>query len=90
MINSNVTTITLNGSEITIEFANGYPYYFIRNDSNANIYVSTSPNITPKAEGVYTILPGGEERIGAGYALPKFYILGTGEAYIRGEPTIFF
>lgn len=85
MITSNVITITLNGDETTVEFEKGYPYYFIRNDGNAPIYASLSPGITPGAEGVYAIPAGAIERIGSGYSLPKFYILGTGEAYIRGE-----
>lgn len=85
MITSNVTTLTLNGDETAVEFEKGYPYYFIRNDGDAPIYVSLSPGITPGAEGVYAIPAGATERIGSGYSLPKFYILGTGEAYIRGE-----
>lgn len=85
MVNSNVTTLDLNGSETVVEFEKGYPYYFIRNDGNDNIYVSTFPNITPETEGVYTVPAGGTERIGSGYSLSKFYILGTGKAYIRGE-----
>ena len=87
MINSNVTTISLSGGETAVEFEKSYPYYFIRNDGDAPIYASLSPNITPETQGVYTIPAGGTERIGAGYALPKFYISGTGKVQIRGEQT---
>lgn len=85
MINSNVTTIALGSAETAVEFAKGYPYYWITNKGSTDIYVSFSPDITAKAEGVYTISAGASERIGAGYELSKFYILGNGEAYIRGE-----
>ena len=85
MVNSNVTTITLNGGEIVVEFSSGYPYYFITNKSDTDMYVSMHSNITPKAEGVYTIAAGSTERIGSGYPFTKFYILGSGEAQIRGE-----
>lgn len=85
MINSNVTTISLDGTEITVEFSKGYPYYQITNKGDTDIYVSLSPNIIPEAEGVYTVSAGGTERIGEGYPIKKFYILGTSKTYIRGE-----
>ena len=85
MITSNVATITLSGSETAVEFAGGYPYYFITNKSGSDMYASLSPNIIPEAEGIYTIPAGGTERIGAGYQLKKFYIKGTGKAYIQGS-----
>lgn len=85
MINSNVTTITLDGAETAVEFERGYPYYQITNRGDADIYVSMSPGIVPETEGVYTVPAGGSEIIGEGYAFPAFYILGTGKAYIRGK-----
>ncbi len=89
MINSNVTTIMLDGNETTIEFSTGYPYYFITNNGDNDMYVSISEGITPKADGTYTIAVGETTRIGKGVCFNKFYILGTGEAYIRGEQTAF-
>lgn len=85
MITSNVDTLNLNGAETAIEFEQGYPYIFITNKGDTDMYVSLSPNITAKAEGVYTVSPGASERIGMGYPIKKFYITGSGEAYIRGE-----
>ena len=85
MVNSNVTTITLDGNEIKIEFSESYPYYQITNKGDTDIYVSLSPNITPEAEGVYTVSAGGSEIIGGGYSFNAFYVLGTGKAYIRGK-----
>ncbi|MDE6763728.1 MAG: hypothetical protein K2J73_08630 [Oscillospiraceae bacterium] len=85
MVNSNVATITLAGNEIKVEFESGYPYYQITNKGDMDIYVSASPNITPEADGVYTVSAGGWEIIGEGYPFDKFYILGTGKAYIRGK-----
>ena len=84
MINSNVTTIDVN-DETKIEFADGYPYYFITNKSDSDMHASTSPDITPEAEGAYTISAGSTERIGSGYPFKKLYIRGKGKAYIRGE-----
>lgn len=85
MITKNVTTIELDGNETAVEFAESYPYFWITNKGSADIYVSPSAGIVPKADGVYTIAAGSSERIGSGYRNTKFYILGTGEAYIRGE-----
>lgn len=89
MINSNVTTITLDGNETAVEFSKGYPYYQITNKGDDNIFVSFKPNISPKADGTYTIAAGETARLGEGYRLDTLYILGTGEAYIRGEMTAF-
>lgn len=86
MVNSNVTTITLDGNETKIEFSASYPYYQITNKGDTDIYVSLSPNITPETEGVYTVSAGGSEIIGSGYSFSAFYVLGTGKAYIRGKP----
>lgn len=86
MVNSNVTTITLDGNETKIEFSVSYPYYQITNRGDTDIYVSLSPNITPETEGVYTVSAGGSEIIGSGYSFSAFYVLGTGKAYIRGKP----
>lgn len=85
MVNSNVTTITLDGNETKIEFSVSYPYYQITNKGDTDIYVSLSPNITPEAEGVYTVSAGSSEIIGSGYSFNAFYVLGTGKAYIRGK-----
>lgn len=85
MVNSNVTTIILNGNEIKVEFERGYPYYQITNKGDADIYVSMSPNIIPESDGVYTVSAGGSEIIGEGYSFNTFYILGTGKVYIRGK-----
>lgn len=85
MITSNVTTITLDGKEKTVVFDEGYPYFWITNKGSSDIYVSLFSGIVPKTDGVYTIAAGSSERIGSGYGCNKFYILGTGEAYIRGE-----
>lgn len=89
MVNSNVTTITLDG-ETLIEFEKGYPYYFVTNKTDTDMYISMHPNIIPKSDGVYTVPAGGTERIGTGYSFDKFYIIGNGEAYIRGEITAAF
>ena len=88
MVNSNVTTITLDGNETKIEFSVSYPYYQITNKGDTDIYVSLSPNITPEAEGVYTVSAGGSEIIGNGYSFDAFYVLGTGKAYIRGKTNV--
>lgn len=85
IVNSNVTTLDLSGSEIAVKFGTGHAYYQITNKSDTDFYVSLSPNITPETEGVYTIAAGGSEIIGDGYSFNKFYILGTGKAYIRGK-----
>lgn len=85
MVNSNVTTITLNGNEIKIEFGSDHSYYQITNKGDTDIYVSMSPNITPETDGVYTVSAGGSEIIGDGYPFDAFYLLGTGKAYIRGK-----
>lgn len=85
MINKDVITVTLDGEETELEFSDGYSYYEITNKSGTDFYASLSPNITPEAEGVYTIAAGGSEIIGNGSPFKKFYILGEGKAYIRGK-----
>lgn len=51
-----VKTIILDGTETTVKFEKGYPYYVITNMGDGELYASGSPGITAYADGVYTIL----------------------------------
>ncbi len=89
MINSNVTTISLDGGETAVEFSQGYPYINITNEGKGTIYASLFPSIVSETDGVYTIDAGATEQIDMGISVNTIYILGEGKAYIRGEKNAF-
>ncbi len=81
----NVKTTTLSGTETKVTLPQNYPYCFITNMSEAEIYASGNPGVVPYADGVYTIPAGTEIRISPEASGDTLWLLGSGKVQIRGE-----
>ncbi|MBP1560359.1 MAG: hypothetical protein J6C96_03840 [Oscillospiraceae bacterium] len=82
MVKENVTTITLTGEEVPVKFSAGYPFYWVNNLGDSEVYASSSPNITADADGVCAVPSGGSVRLGAGSPANTIYLQGTGRVQI--------
>ena len=83
---SDVKTIKLDdGEETAVKFPYSYPYYFITNMGDGDIYASGNPGIAPYADGVYAVPPGTEIRISPKRSGDTVYLLGSGRVQIRAE-----
>ena len=82
MVKENVTTITLTGEEVPVKFSAGYPFYWVNNLGDSEVYALSSPNITADADGVCAVPSGGSVRLGAGSPAETIYLLGTGRVQI--------
>ena len=81
----NVKTTTLSGTETKVTLPQNYPYCFIANMSEAEIYASGNPGVVPYADGVYTVPAGTEIRISPEASGDTLWLLGSGKVQIRGE-----
>ncbi len=82
MVNEQVTTIELTaGTPSTVEFSGAYPYYWIDNKSDSDVYASLG---TPEAgtDGTYTIAAGSQLRISGGAFNTKLCLLGSGKVQV--------
>lgn len=82
MVNEQVTTVELTaGTPSTVEFSGAYPYYWIDNKSDSNVYASLG---TPEAgtDGTYTIAAGSQLRISGGAFNTKLSLLGSGKVQV--------
>lgn len=83
MVNEQVTTVNLTEGEITtVEFSTAYPFYWITNMSDGDIYVSRN---APEAysDGTYTVAAGERHRISGGVSDKKINLLGNGRVQIE-------
>lgn len=86
MIEKNVDTITLDGTEQAVEFSQAYPFFFIDNRSDNSVYASFSPSFTEGAAGVFDIPAKSMQRIDInGGTVSKFYISGSGTVVVRAS-----
>lgn len=81
----NVKTTTLSGTETKVTLPQNYPFCFIANMSEAEIYASGNPGVVPYADGVYTVPAGTEIRISPEASGNTLWLLGSGKVQIRGE-----
>lgn len=89
MVNSNVTTLTLTGSEQKVRFALPYPYYWIHNMGDSDVYVSMDEGISAEADGVITVPPGSAACTMHGCTYDTVYVSGTGKIQIMGTYSAF-
>lgn len=85
MVNEQVTTVDLTaGTPSTVEFSGAYPYYWIDNKSDSDVYASLG---TPEegADGTYTIAAGSQLRILGGAFNTKLSLLGSGKVQVIAE-----
>ena len=79
-----ICTVALDGSESSIVFQSSYRYFAVKNESDANVYVSLNRDIVEGADGVMTI--GSKESALFAHMKPNvnmFFVKGKGK--IQGQ-----
>lgn len=83
-----ICTVTLDGSESSIVFQSSYRYFAVKNESDADVYVSLNRNIVEGADGVMTI--GSKESAVFPCMKPNvnmFFIKGKGKIQVIASST---
>ena len=78
-----ICTVTLDGSESSIVFQNDYKYFAVKNESDADVYVSLNRDIVEGADGVMTI--GSKESALFAHMKPNvnmFFVKGKGKIQV--------
>lgn len=75
----NTKTITLTSEETAVRFDISYPYFWVINHGDSNVYMSDSPGIVPGADGVVAVPAGGGRSSGDVGQISTLYFLGSGE-----------
>lgn len=88
MITTQETTVAVSGLTV-VEFDRRYPYFAVRNDSSAPVYISTvNANCTAGADGVVTVPKDGSVVIancGDIFGDGTLYLNGSGTVTIMGQ-----
>jgi len=88
MVKTNVTTVKISGVT-TVTFDRRYPYFAVRNDSSAPVYISTvNTNCTAGADGVVAVPKDGSVVIancGDIFGDGTLYLNGSGTVTIMGQ-----
>ncbi len=88
MITTQETTVNVSGLT-TVEFDRRYPYFAVRNDSSAPVYISTvNANCTAGADGVVAVPKDGSVVIancGDIFGDGTLYLNGSGTVTIMGQ-----
>ena len=88
MITTQETTVNVSGLT-TVEFDRRYPYFAVRNDSSAPVYISTvNANCTAGADGVVAVPKDGSVVIancGDIFGAGSLYLNGSGTVTIMGQ-----
>lgn len=74
-----ICTVALDGSESSVVFQNDYKYFAVKNESDADAYVSLNRDIVEGADGVMTISSKGSALFA--HMKPRvnmFFVKGTG------------
>ncbi|MDE5576186.1 MAG: LamG domain-containing protein [Oscillospiraceae bacterium] len=81
----NVKTINLTGGETKVSFDANYPYFWVQNFSDSDVYMSVSPNITPDADGVILIPAKSGGSTGDVGQTNTVYLSGSGKVQIFAQ-----
>lgn len=81
----NVKTITLTGGETAVKFDANYPYFWVQNFSDSDMYMSVSPNIVPDADGVILVPAKCGRSTGDVGQTNTLYISGSGKVEITAQ-----
>lgn len=88
MVKTNVTTVKISGVT-TVTFDRRYPYFAVRNDSSAPVYISTvNADCTEGADGVVAVPKDGSVVIancGDIFGDGTLYLNGSGTVTIMGQ-----
>lgn len=89
MVTKNSTTITLTGTEQTVQFDRSYPYFWVQNLGDNDVFISVDGGIVGGADGVITVPAGGSCGTMHGYPADRLYLLGSGKVQIMGTGSAF-
>ena len=89
MVKENTTTVTITGSDVTVEFDKNYTYFWVNNIGDSAVYASMKSEVTADKDGVVTILSGTAAGTMHGYGADKLYLNGSGKVQIIGTYSAF-
>ena len=89
MVKENATTVTLTGSEVTVEFDKNYTYFWVNNIGDSAVYASMKPDVTADKDGVITVLSGTAAGTMHGYGADMICLNGSGKVQIIGTYSAF-
>ena len=89
MVTKNSTTITLTGTEQTVQFDRAYPYFWVQNLGDSDVSISIDSGIVAGADGVITVPAGGSCGTMHGYTADRLYLLGKGKVQVMGTGSAF-
>ena len=89
MVTKNSTTITLTGTEQTVQFDRAYPYFWVQNLGDSDVSISIDSGIVAGADGVITVPAGGSCCTMHGYNADRLYLLGSGRVQVMGTGSAF-
>ena len=91
MVTKNSTTITLTGTEQTVQFDRAYPYYWVQNLGDSDVFVSMNSGIIAGADGVITVPAGASCGTMHNYTAnaDRLYLLGSGRVQVMGTGSAF-
>jgi len=78
-------TITLTGEEIAVKLDKAYPYIWVQNLGDSDVYMSVKPGIVPEADGVITVPAGGGASTGEVEQTNTVYFLGSGKVEVSPQ-----
>lgn len=89
MVTKNSTTITLTGTEQTVQFDRNYNYFWVQNLGDSDVLISVDNGIVDGADGVITVPAGGSCGSMHGYPADKLYLIGSGKVQVMGTGSAF-
>lgn len=91
MITKNSTTITLTGTEQTVQFDRPYPYFWVHNLGDSDVFISMDSGIVDGEDGVIEVPAGGSCGTMHNYTAnaDKLYLLGSGRVQVMGTGSAF-
>lgn len=91
MVTKNSTTITLTGAEQTVQFDRAYPYFWVQNLGDSDVFVSMDSGIIAGTDGVITVPAGGSCGTMHNYTAnaDRLYLLGSGRVQVMGTGSAF-
>lgn len=81
----NVKTVTITGGEVAVKFDRNYPYFWVQNLGDSDVYLSTSPGIVPDADGVMLVSPKCGRSSGDVGQTDTLYLSGSGKVEITPQ-----
>ncbi len=75
-------TITLTGEETAVKLDKQYPYIWVQNLGESDVYMSVRPGIVPDADGVRVVPVGGGKSTGDVGQTDTLYLLGSGKVEV--------